>query len=236
MAAFSLARVERVAQRVAHEGQQQQREHQHAKVDSDDPPGVDVVLALRSSSPSDGVPGGTPRPRKSSEVSARMAALMRNGRKVTTGVRLLGRTWRHDDLPVAHRPARARPARSRGRGCAGTRRARSPTGPSSRTGSAAPAAAPRWARRRREDDQQVQLGHRPQISMKRCNARSVLPPKKPCTAPASTPSSTPVTGQRQANSTLTESRRSAAPAGRGPGHRCPASCPRGRRRIGRWAK
>ena len=45
-------------------------------------------------SPSDGVPGGTPRPRKSSEVSAKIAALMRNGRKVTTGVRLLGRMWR----------------------------------------------------------------------------------------------------------------------------------------------
>ena len=54
-----------------------------------------LSLPWLSSSPSDGVPGGTPRPRKSSEVSARIAALMRNGRKVTTGVMLLGRMWRH---------------------------------------------------------------------------------------------------------------------------------------------
>ena len=54
-----------------------------------------LFLPCDNNSPSDGVPGGTPRPRKSSEVNARMAALIRNGKKVTTGVRLLGRMWRH---------------------------------------------------------------------------------------------------------------------------------------------
>ncbi len=46
-------------------------------------------------------------------------------------------------------------------------------------------------------------GIEPQISMKRWNARSVLPPKKPWMAPATTPSSTPVTVSASANSTLT---------------------------------
>jgi hypothetical protein len=64
------------------------------KVDSEIHQASMLFLPCDNSSPSDGVPGGTPRPRKSSEVSARMAALMRNGRKVTTGVMLLGKTWR----------------------------------------------------------------------------------------------------------------------------------------------
>src|SRR6185369_17326813 len=59
-----------------------------------------LALPWLSNSPSDGVPGGTPSPRKSSEVSARMAALMRNGRNVTTGVMLLGRMWRHMMRPL----------------------------------------------------------------------------------------------------------------------------------------
>ena len=42
-----LSGVERIAQRVAHEGQQQQRNHQHAKGGQRNPPGVDAVLALR---------------------------------------------------------------------------------------------------------------------------------------------------------------------------------------------
>ena len=64
------------------------------KVDSEIHQASMLFLPCDSSSPSDGVPGGTPRPRKSSDVSARIAALMRNGRKVTTGVMLLGSTWR----------------------------------------------------------------------------------------------------------------------------------------------
>ena len=61
-----------------------------AKVDSEIHQASMLFLPWLSSSPRLGVPGGTPRPRKSSEVSARMAALMRNGRKVTTGVSLFG--------------------------------------------------------------------------------------------------------------------------------------------------
>ena len=64
------------------------------KVDSEIHHASMLFLPWLSSSPSEGVPGGTPRPRKSSEVSARIAPLMRNGKNVTTGVRLLGRMWR----------------------------------------------------------------------------------------------------------------------------------------------
>ena len=46
-------------------------------------------------------------------------------------------------------------------------------------------------------------GMEPQISMKRWKARSVLPPKKPCTAPAATPSATPTTVRAMPNNTLT---------------------------------
>ncbi len=66
-----------------------------------------LALPWLSSSPSDGVPGGTPRPRKSREVNARIAALMRNGRKVTTGVMLLGRMCFHMIRPLPTPSARA---------------------------------------------------------------------------------------------------------------------------------
>src|SRR5690606_2804487 len=41
-----LARIERIAQRIAHEGEQQQRRDQHAEGGQRDPPRIDVVLAL----------------------------------------------------------------------------------------------------------------------------------------------------------------------------------------------
>jgi hypothetical protein len=53
-----------------------------------------LVLPWANNSPKLGVPGGTPSPKKSKLVSAKMAALMRKGKKVTTGVMLLGSTWR----------------------------------------------------------------------------------------------------------------------------------------------
>ena len=46
-------------------------------------------------------------------------------------------------------------------------------------------------------------GMEPQISIKRWKAKSVLPPKKPCTAPASTPSTTPTAVSARANQALT---------------------------------
>ncbi|ABA48402.1 hypothetical protein BURPS1710b_2632 [Burkholderia pseudomallei 1710b] len=52
------------------------------------------ALPCASSSPRLGVGGGTPSPRKSRLVSARIAPLILNGRNVMTGVRLLGSTWR----------------------------------------------------------------------------------------------------------------------------------------------
>src|ERR1700677_3665271 len=54
-----------------------------------------LSLPWASSSPRLGVGDGTPSPRKSRLVSERIAPLMRNGRNLMTGVRLLGSTWRH---------------------------------------------------------------------------------------------------------------------------------------------
>src|SRR5207302_69449 len=54
-----------------------------------------LSLPCWRSSPRLGVPGGTPKPRKSRLVSAPMAAAISNGTSVTTGVRLFGRMWRH---------------------------------------------------------------------------------------------------------------------------------------------
>ena len=77
------------------------------KVESEIHQASTLFLPWASSSPRLGVPGGTPRPRKSSEVSAKMAALMRNGKNVTTGVRLLGRMWRQMMAPLDTPSARA---------------------------------------------------------------------------------------------------------------------------------
>src|SRR5256885_12740437 len=71
-----------------------------AKVDSEIHQASMLFLPWFSSSPRLGVSGGTPNPRKSSEVRARMAALMRNGKKVTTGVMLLGSRWRQISAPL----------------------------------------------------------------------------------------------------------------------------------------
>ena len=65
-----------------------------AKVDNDIHHASILVLPCDSNSPKLGVPGGTPKPKKSRLVSAKIAALMRNGKKVTTGVILLGRICR----------------------------------------------------------------------------------------------------------------------------------------------
>ena len=60
-----------------------------------------------SSSPKLGVPGGTPRPRKSRLVSAPIAAAISKGTSVTTGVRLFGRIWRHMIMRLLCPSARA---------------------------------------------------------------------------------------------------------------------------------
>ena len=45
-------------------------------------------------SPSDGEPGGRPKPRKSSEVSVVMEPFRMNGRKVSVATIAFGSTWR----------------------------------------------------------------------------------------------------------------------------------------------
>ena len=66
-----------------------------------------LFFPCAKSSPKLGVPGGTPKPKKSRLVSAKMAALMRNGKKVTTGVMLLGSTCRQMMAQLDRPKARA---------------------------------------------------------------------------------------------------------------------------------
>ena len=61
-----------------------------AKVDNDSHHASILLLPWASSSPRLGVEGGTPRPRKSRLVKARIAPDIRKGRKVITGVMPLG--------------------------------------------------------------------------------------------------------------------------------------------------
>ncbi len=63
-----------------------------AKVDNEIHHASMLFLPWANNSPKLGVPGGTPKPKKSNDVSDKMAALMRNGKNVTTGVKLLGST------------------------------------------------------------------------------------------------------------------------------------------------
>lgn len=61
------------------------------KVDSDIHQASTLAFDWRSSSPSEGVGEGTPRPRKSRLVRAMMPPETRKGKKVMTGVSVLGR-------------------------------------------------------------------------------------------------------------------------------------------------
>src|SRR5207253_5225298 len=53
-----------------------------------------LALPCASSSPSDGEPGGRPKPRKSSEVRVVIEPLRMKGKKVIVATVALGRTWR----------------------------------------------------------------------------------------------------------------------------------------------
>ena len=53
-----------------------------------------LALPCASNSPSDGEPGGRPKPRKSSEVRVVIEPLRMNGRKVIVATVAFGRTWR----------------------------------------------------------------------------------------------------------------------------------------------
>ena len=60
-----------------------------------EPGRLQVALALASSSPSEGEPGGRPKPRKSSEVSVVIEPVRMKGRKVSVATMALGRMWRN---------------------------------------------------------------------------------------------------------------------------------------------
>ncbi len=155
-----LPRIERVAQRIAHEGQQQQRAHQHGESEDGDPPGIDVVLALVQQLAERGSPG---RHAQAEEVQRRERE---DGRAHTE--RQEGDDRRHavgqnvapDDLPVGH-----------AQGTRGLHVVQLPVAQELRAHvvrqphpaeQAEQDQQQRQARgeQRAEDDQQVQLGHR----------------------------------------------------------------------------
>ena len=63
-----------------------------AKPESPSQGACKLLLPCNNSSPSDGEPGGSPKPKKSSDVSVVMAALRMNGKKVSVAVMALGST------------------------------------------------------------------------------------------------------------------------------------------------
>src|SRR3954468_2104049 len=65
------------------------------------------ALACESSSPSEGEPGGKPKPRKSSEVSVITEPDMTNGRNVMVATMALGRRWRNMMVRLETPSARA---------------------------------------------------------------------------------------------------------------------------------
>ena len=64
-------------------------------------------LPILNNSPKEAVSAGTPKPKKSSEVSAKIAPPMRKGKKVMTGVSELGKTWRQMICALLRPKARA---------------------------------------------------------------------------------------------------------------------------------
>ena len=66
-----------------------------------------LSLPCASISPSEGEPGGRPKPRKSSEVSVVIEPLRMNGRKVSVATMALGRRWRNMMVRLETPSARA---------------------------------------------------------------------------------------------------------------------------------
>ena len=61
-----------------------------------------LFLPCASSSPSEGEPGGRPKPRKSSEVRVVIEPLRMNGMKVRVATMALGSTWRQMITGLRH--------------------------------------------------------------------------------------------------------------------------------------
>ena len=142
-----LARVERVAHRLTDKDQQAQHHRQHEERRSVPSQGAcRLALPCASISPSDGEPGGKPKPRKSSEVRIVIEPFEDERQKGDRRDRRIRQNVAEDDEGVGHAECARRPhvieiARTQELGAHDIDQA-----PSTRTAASSPAATRNWAR------------------------------------------------------------------------------------------
>src|SRR6267154_3127828 len=146
-----------------------------------------LALACDSSSPSDGEPGGRPKPRKSSAVSVITDDDTMNGRNVMVATMAFGNRWRNMITALETPSARAAVMYSKLRPRKNSARTR-PTSDTQENNRRMPS---RMKNPGGSTDEMISRryseGIAVQTSMKRWKPRSIQPPKKPCTPPAAIP-------------------------------------------------
>src|SRR6185312_8587883 len=146
-----------------------------------------LALPWLSNSPSEGEPGGRPKPRKSSAVSVITDDDKMNGRKVMVATIAFGSKWRKMmtafDTPSARAAwmySKLRPRRNSAR----TR----PTSDTHENNSRIPSSTKNPGTSTEEMiSSRYSEGIAVQTSIRRWKVRSIQPPKYPCTPPAATP-------------------------------------------------
>ena len=119
-----------------------------------------LFLPWASSSPSDGEPGGRPKPRKSSEVSAVMPPIRMNGMKVSVATMALGRMCRSMMVKLPTPSARAARTKSKLRARRNSART-TPTSAVQANSSRRPSSHQKFGvDHAGQDDQQVEGRHR----------------------------------------------------------------------------
>src|SRR3954468_4953406 len=146
-----------------------------------------LVLPCDNSSPSDGEPGGRPKPRKSSAVRVITDDDRMNGRNVMVATIAFGSRCRNMmtmlDTPSARAActySKLRPRRNSAR--------TSPTSDTQENSNKIPSSTKNPGTSTEENiSSRYSEGIEIQISMNRWKPRSPQPPKYPCTPPAATP-------------------------------------------------
>src|SRR5579863_7827476 len=146
-----------------------------------------LALPCDSNSPSEGEPGGNPKPRKSSAVSVITDEETMNGRNVMVATMALGSRWRNMitafDTPSARAAwmySKLRPRRNSAR----TR----PTSETHENSSRMPSSTKKPGTSTEDRiSSRYSEGIAVQTSIRRWKVRSIQPPKYPCTPPAATP-------------------------------------------------
>src|SRR6266852_827608 len=146
-----------------------------------------LALPCDSNSPSDGEPGGNPKPRKSSAVSVITDEDTMNGRNVMVATMAFGNRCRNMITALDTPSARAAMMYSKLRPRKNSARTR-PTSETQENNRRMPS---RTKKPGTSTDDRISSryseGMALQTSMNRWNPKSTQPPKKPCTPPAATP-------------------------------------------------